>query len=452
MTSQRNAALAGLIGLIAVTLLAFLIGLPREDLVQLVGIAGGAALVTGLLGAVALRLLRGRSFTAQVIVVALTSTSAVTAGALAGGNAMFFDAHDLQVLGVVVAVGAVVSVIAALLLGQRVGAASRSLSEVARRMGDPDGWIEEDPHAPMPENVFAEFARLARQLERTRGELEESRARERATDLARRELVSWVSHDLRTPLSGIRAITELLEDDILDDPAEIKAYYGTLRRESDKLAALVQDLFEVSRISSGAIRIEHVPVDLVDLVEDTVAGAAPVAEQRGITITTAVQEGTVVAAGLPELSRVLRNLVSNAVRESIDGGRVLVEGGPSTATDGRATVELSVQDTCGGIPEDVIGRVFEASYRGEQARTPRADGGAGLGLAIARGFVHAHGGAITVANVPGGCRFVVALPQAPPDRGDVPEVPDHTPLAADPDVADVPAAEALSGRAGPHPG
>ncbi len=409
MRGTSRAALAGLAGLVGVTLLAVLLGLPREDLVQLVGIAGGAAVLTGLLGAALLRLLRGRSFTAQVVVVALTSTSAVTAGALAGGNAMFFDAHDLQVLGVVVAVGAVVSVVAALLLGERVGAASRSLGEVARRMGDPDAWSTATTDTPMPEPVFAEFARLAAQLETTRRELEESRGREQAMDAARRELVTWVSHDLRTPLAGIRAITELLEDDLVTDPEEVQRYHATLRRESDRLAVLVQDLFEVSRLEAGALVVEAAPVDLAALVGDALAGVGAIADRRGVRLSADVATPDVtVRGGATELSRVLRNLVANAVRESVDGGRVVVT---VDVTDAGEAV-LVVEDSCGGIPPEVIDRVFEASFRGEQARTPREDGGSGLGLAITRGLVQAHGGTVQVVNVEGGCRFSVILPAA----------------------------------------
>lgn len=422
VTARTRAVVAGVTGILLVAVLASLLGLPREDFAILVAIAGGAALVTGVLGALALQLLRGRSFTAQVVVVALTSTSAVTAGALAGGNAMFFDAHDLQVLSVVVAVGAVISVVAALLLGERVGAASRSLGDLARRLGDLEGGRPVEVDQAMPENLIAEFRRLADRLEETRCELEASREREQATDRARRELVSWVSHDLRTPLAGIRAITELLEDDIVEDPVEIRAYYATLQREADKLSALVGDLFEVSRIEAGALRIDYTHVNLEDLVADTVAGAIPVAERRGIRLYgRVVDRDAAIMGGLPEISRVLRNLVSNAIRESTEGGAVLVEAGIIDADNGTAARGyLAVQDTCGGIPDDVIERVFEASYRGESARTPRSDGGGGLGLAIARGFVQAHGGTVEVRNVEGGCRFTVLLPVEAPDARQAP--------------------------------
>lgn len=410
MTSWRRAAVAGVTGLVGVAVLAAALGLPQEDMVLLIAVAGTAALITGLLGAVALRVLRGRSFTAQVVVVALTSTSAVTAGALAGGGAMFFSTHDLQVLAVVVAVGAVVAVVAALLLGERVGAASRSLGQVVRQLAHVDDVDDVEVDQSMPETLIAEFARVADLLVQTRRDLDVSRQRERAAEQARRELVSWVSHDLRTPLAGIRAITELLEDDMVDDPAEVHAYYATLRRESDRLAALVGDLFEVSRIEAGALQIDRTDVDLAALVADTLTAVTPLAAKRDITLYSRVTaEDPTVSAGRPELARVLRNLLSNALRESAAGGEVVVEAGTTDSADGPAGY-LAVTDSCGGIPSEVIGRVFAPSFRGESARTPRSDGGAGLGLAIARGLVEAHGGNISVTNVEGGCRFLVTVP------------------------------------------
>ncbi len=404
MSQRLNILIVGLIGLTLVGLVAASLGLPVEDSMQLVAISGGAALVTGLLGAGLLFGLRGHSFTAQVSVVALTSSAAVVAGAVAAGNAMFLSDHDLRALIVVVAVGAVVGVVTGLLLGQQVGAASRTLGIAAQKITDPTVSLQ--GRTP----TIREFAALADELQRTAAELEASRERERATEQARRDLVSWVSHDLRTPLAGIRAICELLEDDIVDDPDEIMGYYATLRRESDKLAALVDDLFEVSKINAGSLHLEFEPVNLGDLVSDTLAAVSPVAGKRGIRVYGRVTDPTAqIDASPPELARILRNLVTNAVRESRDGGAVLVEAGVTTI-GGERQGFLAVQDTCGGIPEDVLPRVFEAAYRGSSARTPRDDGGAGLGLAIVHGLVEAHGGDISVGNVAEGCRFFVRLP------------------------------------------
>ena len=449
-SSRTSAVVAGVVGLIVVIGIASALGKPAADTIELIMIAGGAALITGALGGLALHLLRGRTFydilreKRAVLGYQLSADhgasvdspasveQAVMLGsivALAKAGAIREDVAA-QTLAVVVPVGAVVAIVAALLLGERVGAASRSLGEAARRLGDLEHALDPDEHGVMPESMIREFARLAEQLEATRHELEMSREREQATDRARRELVSWVSHDLRTPLAGIRAITELLEDAIVDDPEEIRGYYGTLRREADKLSALVGDLFEVSKIEAGALRLDYTDVNFGDLVSDTLAAAIPVAEKRQIRVYGRVADPEAsIEASLPEISRVLRNLVSNAIRESADGGAVLVEAGIDTAWEQDCGF-LAVQDTCGGIPEDVIDRVFDASYRGESARTPRHDVGAGLGLAIARGFVEAHGGTISVGNVADGCRFYVRLPARRPDA--------TRPAAPEPTVPPIP--------------
>lgn len=255
-----------------------------------------------------------------------------------------------------------------------------------------------------------EFDALAGELRDTAARLEEARVRARGLDEARRELVSWVSHDLRTPLSGIRAIAEALEDGVVTDDATVQRYYATLRREADRLAGLVGDLFELSRISSGGLLLDVEEASLSDLVSDALAAAGPVAQAKGVRL-----EGQMVTPlppvplVTPELLRVLGNLLENAICQTPRQGEVEVEAGIDR---GHAFVE--VRDTCGGIPAAELGRVFETGFRGSTARTPRADGGGGgLGLAIARGLVEAHRGELTVANRDGGCTFRVLLPLSP---------------------------------------
>lgn len=400
--TRAGAAAVAAIGLAAVAALAWALGLPTRDVAVLVGIAGGSALAVGLVGAGVLQLLRGRSFASQAIVVALTSTVAVAAGALAAGRAMFISTHDLSALAVVVAVAAVVGVCSALLLGHRVGSASASLDRAARRIAAAG---DAGTAAPAGRTIL-ELDRLARQLDETAAELAASRERERAVEQARRDLVSWVSHDLRTPLAGIRAIAEALEDGIVDDAETIARYYRTLRTETDRLAALVDDLFELSTIGAGAVTLDYDAVPLGELVSEVVAAAAPLAQRGGIRLEGVVDPHATIEASPPEIARVLRNLVGNAVRETPHGGTVRVEGQVAGAH-----AYLAVEDTCGGISPDVLPRVFEAGYRGQHARTPTGErGGAGLGLAIAKGLVSAHGGAIGVRNTARGCRFEVRLP------------------------------------------
>jgi signal transduction histidine kinase len=371
----------------------------RETL-ELVVLAAGTATVAALAGAALLRALRGRSLGAQAAAVAVVAVAAVGVGAAAGAQAMFLSHHDLGALGVILAAAGSVGVLTALVLGRRVGAASDSLVTVARGLGE--GRAE--PARPDP-GVPQELVRLHRELEQTSRRLEEARVREEALDASRRELVAWVSHDLRTPLAGIRAMVEALEDGLVDEPETVARYYSTLRREADRLAELVDDLFELSRAQAGVLRLEPAPVSLGDIVSDALAAASPVAASKGVRL-----EGRLdgpppeLEVSASEVLRALRNILENAIRHTPSDGAVTVEAG----RDGDGAY-VSVVDTGGGIPEPDLPRVFDVAFRGDAARTP-GYAGAGLGLAIARQFVEAHRGDITVRNENGGCRFTVHLP------------------------------------------
>jgi signal transduction histidine kinase len=241
----------------------------------------------------------------------------------------------------------------------------------------------------------------------------EMRERERLMEANRRELVAWVSHDLRTPLAGMRAMSEALEDGVVDDPATVAEYHRRIRVETDRMARLVDDLFELSRINAGALRLSLANVSLGDVVSDAVASARPVAAELGVRLVAAEDGWPTVRGSEPELARIVANLLRNGIRHTPTDGTVSVTGG----RDGDGGW-LAVTDGCGGIPSEDLPRVFDVAFRGSPARTPmtprpstedRAPGG-GLGLAIVRGLVSAHDGEVSVANVPGGCRFLIRLP------------------------------------------
>src|SRR6266536_3091542 len=300
---------------------------------------------------------------------------------------------------------AVAAAVGALVLGRRVGAASEALVSVARHLGDGDPLLE-GPTLAAPQ----ELARLHRELELTSRRLEQARTREQALDSSRRELVAWVSHDLRTPLAGIRAIVEALEDGLVDDPETVARYYATLRGEADRLAELVDDLFELSRAQAGVLQLQFERVSLGDLVSDALAGASPVAAAKGVRLEGRLDGPPAeLEVSTSEVLRALRNILENAIRHTPSDGSVTVEAGSDDAG-----AYVSVIDTGGGISDRDLPRVFEVAFRGDAARTP-GYGGAGLGLAIARGFVEAHQGDISVRNENGGCRFTVHLPL--PGRG-----------------------------------
>ncbi len=238
------------------------------------------------------------------------------------------------------------------------------------------------------------------------------RAAERSAEESRRQLVAWVSHDLRTPLAGIRAMSEALEDAVVVDPAEIAGYARRISSETTRLSAMVDDLFELSRINAGALRLTFGPVSMEDVVAEAMESAGPAASRRNIRLTASADPRWPVVRGSdPELIRVLRNLLVNAIRHTPADQTIEVVAGE--------TVDyawLAVQDACGGIDPDDLPKVFDVAFRGASARTPHAphggsqETGAGLGLAIARGLVQAHGGQISVRNQGHGCRFEVRLP------------------------------------------
>lgn len=401
------------------------------DLLLIALYAAIGAAAVGLAGLLALRALRRRSVAASLAVLTAVAVGSVLAGTLSVAWAMLLNEHDLGVVTTVCAIAGVTATATALFLGRWVIGGHRALEQAARALGEVGeadgsgglpsargeretgetpsaegtgatasshgGFVE--PTTPMP----AELASLSRQLARTSQRLAVSRERERALEASRRELVAWISHDLRSPLAGLRAMAEALEDGIAEDPAR---YYRQIRGEVERLSGMVGDLFELSRIQAGSLTLSPTRVSAYDLVSDAIAGADALAGERGVRLADEGVEQVPVEVDGKEMSRVLANLLVNAIHRTPADGTVAVA---ATKEEGGAVV-LSVTDGCGGIPAQDLPRVFDTGWRGTDARTPPA--GAGLGLAIVRGIVEAHRGRAAVRNVPGGCRFEVTLPAA----------------------------------------
>jgi signal transduction histidine kinase len=222
---------------------------------------------------------------------------------------------------------------------------------------------------------------------------------------SRRDLVANVSHELKTPITAIRAHLENLLDGVEQpDPATIEVMLGQVER----LGRLVDQLLDLSRLESGEIplRIEELP--LQPLVDDLISEIEVALSGRGVRVDNHVP------ADLPALSvdrervhQVLFNLVDNAVRFTPEGGHVTV-----SARRRNGSVEVAVSDTGAGIPPEHLPRLFERFYRADPARA-RGDGGTGIGLAIARSVVEAHGGQIRAESEPGhGSVFTFDLPSA----------------------------------------
>jgi signal transduction histidine kinase len=218
---------------------------------------------------------------------------------------------------------------------------------------------------------------------------------------ARRELVAWASHDLRTPLAALRAMVEALEDG-LAEPAD---YLPAIRAQTELLEGLVDDLFELARIDSGALALELRDASLAELVNSCVDALGPDALVHGVRLESRVPCDSVVTVAPDKVRRVLLNLVANAVRHSPPHGAVAVVVEPNSDH-----VVVAVEDEGDGLAPGASERMFDRFWREDGSRA-RASGGSGLGLAIAQGLVHAHGGTIWAENrTGGGARVAFTLP------------------------------------------
>ena len=364
---------------------------------EVVLIAAGCASAVGLVGTGVIRLLRQAPLRLSLQVSGAIVVLAVVAGTLGTAEAMFLSPHDLRVVVMVCMVAAVVAVGFGCLIGQQLQAGSLALRQAARSLGDQDADFR-SPAGPM----MAELAALSRELGQTSEKLQKSREREHALDQSRRRLVAWISHDLRTPLAGLHAMAEALEDGMAAEPAR---YHRQIRAEVGRLARMVDDLFELSCVQAGTLRLSPGQVALEDLVNDALASTEALARARGIRLTSAAAAPLMVRADPGEMSRVLTNLLVNAIRHTPEEGSVHVVAAPEA---GGAL--LAVADGCGGIPEADLARVFDLAWRGSHERGPETGSGAGLGLAIVRSIVEAHQGQVSVVNTTEGCRFEVRLP------------------------------------------
>ena len=381
-------------------------GVAPSDLIRVSYTVAAIAAVTSVAGVVALRLLARRSIAAMLTVIAAVTVVTSLAGVAAITVLMIDTSQDRAIMLELLAIAGLAGLAVALLVGRRISAASRLLVKAVRPVGDSGRY--KPPAKPLP----AELAVLSAALASAHDRLAAAHENERALEASRRELVAWVSHDLRTPLAGLRAMAEALDDGVVTDRPTVIGYHAQIRREVNRLTDMIDDLFELSRIHSGALRLARRLVGLDDLVAEALASAEPLARAKGVRLHATADPGLPVYVDAGEFGRALRNLLINAIKHTPSDEPITVVGGLD-----RGMASISVADTCGGIPEDQLPRIFDVAFRGQSARTPGPQEGAGLGLSIARGIVEAHAGQIAAHNTGPGCEVVVRLPLAhPPSR------------------------------------
>jgi signal transduction histidine kinase len=353
--------------------------------IELALIVAASTLAAGLGGGFALRLVP--SVSARLAGLSLLAVGLPLAAVLLSGAVMFEMGTDIVILAVAAA-SSTVAIAAAVIV-------ARSITAPVDRLRAASGALAGgDLSARAPEQGPTEIAELG-------ASFNEMAARLGQLFDARRELVAWASHDLRTPLAAMRAMVEAVEDGV----AKPEQYTRELAEQVRTLSALVDDLFELARIDAGVLTLELEDASLASLVDSCVRGLEAEADRRRVRLETRLDGESPVRCAPEKVERVLLNLLTNALRHTPSDGSIAVLVEPASDE-----VRVSVEDSGEGIEPEVLRRVFDRFWRGDPARSA---GGSGLGLAIARGLVEAQGGRIWAENRPsGGARVSFTLPAA----------------------------------------
>ncbi|MCA9988095.1 MAG: HAMP domain-containing protein [Anaerolineales bacterium] len=317
---------------------------------------------------------------------------------------MLAEQEDLAMAGIYLLFAAIIAVFFGIAVTSRVTASLRQLARQSQAIA------EGDLTARVETSGRDEVAKMGVAFNQMAARLEAGEQQRREVEKLRRDLIAWTSHDLRTPLTSIRAMVEALHDGLVTDAETTHRYYATIRNDVIGLNKLIDDLFELAQLDAGGLQIELMPTSLGDLVSDALESLQALAAERQIQLMGSVAADVgLVPLNASRIGRVLTNLLGNALNYTPAGGCVRIDV-DRTAEGAR----VIVQDDGPGFPEHDLPRVFEEFYRGEEARS-RAMGSAGLGLAIARGIVDAHGGRIWAENAPaGGAVIGFVLPSTSP--------------------------------------
>jgi signal transduction histidine kinase len=386
-------ALVAALAVAAASLVArFWLGLPAahaKNLARFLLESGGVSLLVTLLAATALLSRRHGRLALKLGIVCAIGPLVAAINTYYTADTMLIKQSDLGLLILLLAFSCGVGIAFALALARSLTARIGRLASAARELGRGADAVR------APEGID-EIGELGRTLNQLADRLRESDRRRRDLEQGRRQLLAAVSHDLRTPLTSLRAVVEALDEGIVQDRQTTTRYLASARQQVRQLDLLIEDLFELSRLDAGALHLERSAVPMAALVDEAVESVRPQAEGAGIRIDARVEAGLpYVDVDAQRIGRVLLNLLGNALRYTPANGTITV-----AAVRRDDAVMVSVRDTGAGIADDDLPHVFERFFRGERSRS-RRHGGAGLGLAIARGLVEAHGGRIWAESEPG---------------------------------------------------
>jgi signal transduction histidine kinase len=316
------------------------------------------------------------------------------------GVLMLISSQDAYVLATLLAFACALAVYSSWLLTRGIRDDIETVRDALQAVGE-----GEQVRVPIETGGRDEIAELARAAEEMSVRLAEHEARRSAAERARKDLIAAISHDLRTPLTSLRLLAQGIEDGLLDPGHVDQGYAEEMGVHVRSLSAMVDDLFELTRLEAGDIQWSIERVSLDQLVAETVDAMRPQAAAKGIAVETRLQSDLATARANPEkLQRVLFNLIQNAIRHTPEDGSVTV-----AAESAGQAIEVEVADTGSGIPAGERERVFEPFFRGDVSR---GSGGSGLGLSICRAIIEVHGGRIWLDSTDDGTRVRFTVPRA----------------------------------------
>lgn len=370
-----------------------------------------AAVLLGLLGSPVLALThifarrRGRagSLSRQFVAGVGLVVGAALLGVGVVASVLFVSSHDAFTMALLLAFAGALSAHSAWLLANAVMRDIRKVRDGIRAIGEGD-------HTPaMDTTPGDEIAELAGVVEHMRRQLADREAERDAAEAARRRLIASISHDLRTPLTSLQLVSRAVEDGLVNEDTG-RRYLEQIPPLVRSLDDLIEDLFELSRLEAGEISWALEPLELREVIDESIRAMQLQADHASIALRARPSEGLCMVLGNSDkLQRVLRNLIQNAVRHTPPDGTITV--GARSGVDG---AEVEVADTGSGVQADERDQLFDAFFRGI-AEVSRSGRGAGLGLTICRAIVEAHGGRIWLAESAQGTRILFSLRSAQPD-------------------------------------
>jgi signal transduction histidine kinase len=375
----------------------------RDDLMQItlyLLISGVASVLLGLAALLVLRSWPWGNLRLKLALPPLVAALVISVNVYVTAQMMFIAPGDAAMLLLLLAFGFMLSLGLASAVADALLSKIRALEAGARQIARGD-YGARLPSGPVGERD--ELGQLGSNFNLMAARVQESFERQRETEQSQRHFIAATSHDLRTPLTSIRAMIEAMDDGVVTDPATIARYIHTIRGEAQHLSALIDDLFELSRLDAGVLELRRDLASLDDLVSDSLEAMRAAADQKGVALIGRVERDLpLVRVDVPRIQRVLFNLLQNAIRHTPGGGSVLIRVS-ALNTDHNQTqqrgVLVEVMDSGQGIRASDLPHIFERFYRGEPSRSREPDqhnaAHAGLGLTIARALVDKHGGQIS---------------------------------------------------------